>query len=77
VGAASAADATKFSPRECPGPACPPTIVASPSLSTRITVGGCRRTYTAKAKELKAITPNTIASTIERFAYARNMPSCS
>src|SRR5271169_7198483 len=56
--AASAADAAKVSPRVCPGTGVPPTIAASPSLSTRITVGGCRRTYTANAKELKAITPN-------------------
>ncbi len=76
-GAASAADAANVSPRVCPGAGVPPTIAASPSLSTRITVGGCRRPKTANAKELKAITPNTIASTIERFAYARNMPSCS
>ena len=46
----------------------PPTTEALPSLSTRITVGGCTRTYMANPSEAIASTPKIIASSMARFA---------
>ena len=46
----------------------PPTTKALPSLSTRITVGGCMRTYTANPREPIASTPKIIAKSMARFA---------
>src|ERR1039458_9991282 len=70
LGPASAAEARNVRPRARPENGVPPTTVASPSAPTRITVGGCNRTYTAKAKDPVATTPNKRASTIDRLAYA-------
>src|SRR5260370_264575 len=46
----------------------PPTTKAFPSLSTRITVGGCMRTYIANPSEPIASMPKIIARSMARFA---------
>src|SRR5439155_26392608 len=54
-----------------------PTTDAWPVSSTRMTGGGCNRTYTAKASASMVVGTHKNARTMARLAYARKAPSCS